>query len=84
MQDYIGALHLAELDGSMRAGSVSSSVMCLAAKSCLPLGGHSVWAAMPPFPKSGDPDRRPVSLVLAGLDGSGFFHDRIRVRYDKA
>lgn len=77
MQDFKGALHIAKLDNSMFAEINSSS--CLAAGSCQPLGGHSVWAAMPPFPADGSIDGLPVILVISQADGIGLFHDLIKV-----
>ena len=69
---------MAELRAPMMASSNSSH--CIAERTCLPLGGHSVWAALPPLPADETADRRPVVLVLAGTDGDALFHDQIRVR----
>ena len=78
MQGGAGAQHVAELRAPMAADGNSSQ--CIAARTCLPLGAHSVWAALPPLPADADADARPLLLVLAGVDGDGLFHDQIRVR----
>ena len=77
-QGGAGAQHVAELRAPMAAGGNSSQ--CIAARACLPLGAHTVWAALPPLPADADADARPLLLVLAGADGDGLFHDQIRVR----
>ena len=45
-QGFTGSLHRATVRSQMLGAGDSSA--CLAARTCLPLGGHSVWAAMPP------------------------------------
>lgn len=77
-QDFEGALHTAVLDHSMFAEGNSSS--CLEAGTCQPLGGHSVWAAMPPFPSNGSSDGLPITMILSQTDGIGLFHDLIKVK----
>lgn len=57
-----------------------NSSTCLEQRTCEPLGGHSVWAAMPPYPADGGIDGLPVTLIVAQMDGIGLFHDLIRVR----
>lgn len=53
---------------------------CLHRGTCEPLGGHSVWAAMPPFPADQPTSDLPLTLVLAQTDGIGLFHDLIKVK----
>jgi len=72
------APHMAELRAPMAAAG--NSTQCLQRAACQPLGGHSVWAALPPLPADAGADARPLLLVLAGADGDALFHDRIRVR----
>ena len=47
-QGFRGAVHYAELRSEMTAQQDSDA--CLEAAACLPLGGHSVWASLPPLP----------------------------------
>ena len=42
-------------------------------------GGHSVWAALPPFPALPAQDPRPITLVTAAIDSTAFFHDLAKV-----
>ena len=42
-------------------------------------GGHSVWAALPPFPAQPAQDSRPITLVTAAIDSTAFFHDLAKV-----
>ena len=76
MQGFNGPLHEAELDATMFAAGNASA--CITQGSCLPLGGHSVWAALPPMPVSGG-DSKPIVIVTAGIDSTAFFHDRTKV-----
>lgn len=75
-QGFRGPVHVAELDATMWAAGNASA--CITQGTCLPLGGHSVWAALPPLPASGS-DNRPILLVAAGVDSAAFFHDRTKV-----
>ena len=45
-QGFRGSLHRATVRSHMQGSGDSGT--CLAARTCLPLGSHSVWAAMPP------------------------------------
>ncbi len=49
MQGFQGSLHRATVKSAMQGAGNSGT--CLAARTCLPLGGHSVWAALPPPPR---------------------------------
>ncbi|KAL1523000.1 hypothetical protein AB1Y20_017963 [Prymnesium parvum] len=53
------------------------SPSCLAAESCLPLGGRSVWGAAQPRTAGGAPPfaGRPAVMLAAALDGAAFFHE---------
>jgi hypothetical protein len=80
-QGFAGKLHYATLDLEMSAKG--DSRRCLTDQTCVPLGGHSVWAALPPLPSPGAGDSEgmlPITMVLAQIDGSGLFHDSVKVR----
>eukprot|EP00873_Tetraselmis_striata_P019094 jgi/Tetstr1/439358/TSEL_027793.t1 len=73
---FTGAMHVADVDGTMTAQG--SSLECISEGTCQPLGGHSVWAAMPPLPPQQDvpdslePARKGAILVLAQADTDAF------------
>lgn len=71
-------MHFARLDSTMQG--VGTSFDCLAEDRCDPLGGHSLWASMPPFQAARPTQHLPVTVVAAQSDGLGFFHDDITVR----
>eukprot|EP00898_Chlorokybus_atmophyticus_P007820 jgi/Chlat1/8039/Chrsp71S07509 len=51
-----------------------SSIECLAAETCLPVGGYSVLSAMPPISAMSVSDKD-IVLVLATMDSTALFHD---------
>ncbi|XP_031100529.1 nicastrin [Ipomoea triloba] len=51
------------------------SESCLRQQTCLPLGGYSVWSALPPINLSSEKSR-PVILAVASMDSASFFRDR--------
>lgn len=62
-----------------------NSSACLKDRTCLPIGGHSVWAAIPPLPAAGSDPREdvlPVILIVANLDSTAFFQPEALVRPD--
>ena len=65
------AHHVARMRLAMQGEGNSSA--CLAANTCLPLGGHSVAAALPPL-RNGS--ALPLLWVLAGTDTGSLFHGR--------
>jgi nicastrin len=80
-----GALNVARMDAAMFASS--NSTACISARTCLPLGGYSVWAALPPLPPpppgGASPQAAaaaaaaaggPVVLALASVDAGSLFH----------
>lgn len=77
------ALNFARMTLTMDASDNSSA--CLAAQSCLPLGGHSVLATLPPLPppansSGGTPAAAaaadlPALWVLAQADTAALFHE---------
>ena len=50
-----------------------SSIKCLEAGTCLPIGGYSVVASVPPLKNAND--GKDVILVVTRLDSDGFFRD---------
>lgn len=67
-----GALNYARM--SLHMDATGNSSACIAARTCLPLGGHSVVAALPPLPPQGD-DGLPALWVLSQFDSSALFHE---------
>ena len=81
LQGYKGALHAAKLDSDMAGKHNSSS--CIAARTCQPLGSHSVWAALPAFPVQSAEEEGtnlPVVVVTAQADSTSFFHMEAQVQ----
>jgi nicastrin len=68
---FAGRLYMARSSLTMYASGNSRT--CLAAGTCLPLGGHSVLASMPPLPSA--PGTKDVLLVTARMDSDELFHD---------
>jgi hypothetical protein len=71
----------------MAASSSANSADCITQGTCKPLGGYSVWAALPPLPAAaagggggGGDDGRPIILVVAQMDSIDMFHDSVQVR----
>lgn len=75
---------------TMTAGHAANSSACIAAGVCKPLGGYSVWSALPPLPPQPTPpaaaaaadggassssDSKPIVLVVAQMDAMEMFHD---------
>jgi nicastrin len=69
---FAGRLYMARSSLTMYASGNSKT--CLAAGTCLPLGGHSVLSAMPPLP-AGATNAKDVLIVAARMDGDELFHD---------
>jgi hypothetical protein len=71
---------------AMAASAAANSTECIAQGSCKPLGGYSVWSALPPLPAAGaaagggGEDARPIILVVAQMDSIDMFHDSVQVR----
>ncbi|VFQ99696.1 unnamed protein product [Cuscuta campestris] len=51
------------------------SESCLREQTCLPLGGYSVWSALPPINMSSEKPR-PIILAVASMDSASFFRDK--------
>jgi len=52
------------------------SASCLKERSCLPLGGHSVWASLPPIKNGSTEHQKPIVLAITSQDSASFFRDR--------
>lgn len=59
-----GPLHVAEVDGTMMARGTSAQ--CIEQSTCRPLGGHTVWAALPPLPLQPSETAMPEGLLRQG------------------
>ncbi|XP_055828561.1 nicastrin isoform X2 [Solanum dulcamara] len=51
------------------------SEFCLREQTCLPLGGYSVWSALPPIIASSSKKAKPMILTVASMDAASFFRD---------
>ena len=71
-QAFKGAVHHARLESAMWGADNSSA--CIQSQTCLPLGGHSVWAAVPPL-QAGAPARQ-IVLAMAPVDSAAFFRSK--------
>lgn len=69
-------LNVAEFNAVMRTtkAGTHTTESCLRENSCLPLGGYSVWSALPAMNVS-SPTGKPIVLAIASMDSSSFFHD---------
>ncbi|PKA47187.1 Nicastrin [Apostasia shenzhenica] len=68
--------NVAEFDLVMQTTKVETrdSASCLKERSCLPLGGYSVWSALPPINTTIEL-AKPIVLVVASMDSASFFRD---------
>ncbi|XP_031397601.1 nicastrin isoform X2 [Punica granatum] len=69
---------MAEFDLVMQTtkSGTHDSESCLKEETCLPLGGYSVWSALPPINVSLGNQSKPVILVTASMDSASFFRDK--------
>ncbi|KAL8200261.1 hypothetical protein R6Q57_011600 [Mikania cordata] len=58
-----------------KAGTHNSE-SCLGERTCLPLGGYSVWSALPTENISSVGSKKPIILALASMDSASFFRDK--------
>ncbi|KAL8550141.1 hypothetical protein ACS0TY_008822 [Phlomoides rotata] len=49
---------------------------CLKEGTCLPLGGYSVWSALPPINISSPLKPKPIVLAMTSMDSASFFRDK--------
>ncbi|KAK3155217.1 hypothetical protein QOZ80_2BG0200390 [Eleusine coracana subsp. coracana] len=70
--------NVAEFDLVMQTtkSQTHDSASCLKEQTCLPLGGHSVWASLPPIKNASAEHQKPIILTIASQDASSFFRDR--------
>ncbi|KAM7519844.1 hypothetical protein LguiB_018806 [Lonicera macranthoides] len=52
------------------------SESCLNEGTCLPLGGYSVWSALPPISISSPESSKPIILAMTSMDAASFFRDK--------
>ncbi|KAI8468238.1 MAG: Nicastrin-domain-containing protein [Monoraphidium minutum] len=76
-QGHRGRAYHARVKLPMSASDDANSTACLASDTCRPLGGYSVWAALPPIP-AGAKVTKPTLLVVAQVDSIDLFHDSIQ------
>ncbi|CAM0944287.1 unnamed protein product [Alopecurus aequalis] len=69
--------NVAEFDLVMQTTKAEThdSESCLKAQSCLPLGGQSVWASLPPMSNASMEHQKPIIMVVASQDSASFFRD---------
>ncbi|KAK9074877.1 hypothetical protein SSX86_003196 [Deinandra increscens subsp. villosa] len=58
-----------------KAGTHDSE-SCLRERTCLPLGGYSVWSALPAQNISSSSSKKPIVLTVASMDSASFFRDK--------
>lgn len=58
-----------------KAGTHDSE-SCLNEGTCLPLGGYSVWSALPTTNVSASSKDKPIVLAVASMDSASFFRDK--------
>ncbi|XP_016685963.1 nicastrin isoform X1 [Gossypium hirsutum] len=70
--------NVAEFDVVMQTTKVGThdSESCLKEETCLPLGGYSVWSAVPPINNSSSNQSKPIILTVASMDAASFFRDK--------
>ena len=82
MQGFKGPTYGASIALSTQMTLQSDSAACIAAKQCLPLGGYSVWAALPPLaaPESAAGAQRQQIVVMSHWDSRSLFRYMATVR----
>ncbi|XP_022743603.1 nicastrin-like isoform X2 [Durio zibethinus] len=70
--------NVAEFDVVMQTTKVGThdSESCLKEETCLPLGGYSVWSALPPIDRLSSNQSKPIILAVASMDAQSFFRDK--------
>lgn len=83
LQGFNGPTYSAAVALSTKMTLQSDSVACIEGQRCLPLGGYSVWAALPPFSApEGDaaaPEREQI-VVMSHWDSRSLFRYMAMVR----
>ncbi|GMP25677.1 hypothetical protein CsSME_00002429 [Camellia sinensis var. sinensis] len=69
---------VAEFDLVMQTTKVGThdSESCLKEETCLPLGGYSVWSALPPIKTMSSESSKRTILTVASMDSASFFRDK--------
>ncbi|KAK2968045.1 hypothetical protein RJ640_003779 [Escallonia rubra] len=69
---------VAEFDLVMQTTKAGTrdSESCLKEATCLPLGGYSVWSALPPINILSPESSKPIILAMASMDSVSFFRDK--------
>ncbi|KAL1820444.1 hypothetical protein ACET3Z_015313 [Daucus carota] len=72
------ATHVAEFDVVMQTTKAGThdSESCLEEEACLPLGGYSVWSALPPIDTTFSTQSKPIILAVTSMDAASFFRDK--------
>ncbi|KAF7831128.1 nicastrin [Senna tora] len=70
--------NVAEFDLVMQTtkSGTHDSESCLKEAVCLPLGGYSVWSALPPINISSSDHSKRIILTVASMDSASFFRDK--------
>lgn len=70
--------NVAEFDLVMQTTKAGThdSESCLKEETCLPLGGYSVWSALPPINVSSSIRSKPIILTMASMDAASFFRGK--------
>lgn len=70
--------NVAEFDLAMQTTNAGThdSESCLKERSCLPLGGYSVWSSLPPINVSSTKPTKPILLAITSQDSAAYFRDK--------
>eukprot|EP00850_Spirogloea_muscicola_P001661 SM000006S19426 [mRNA] locus=s6:627517:632413:- [translate_table: standard] len=70
-------LYVAEMSFIMQTtkSETNNTAACLASLTCLPLGGYSVFSALPSFPAERADSQKEVVIAMASVDAASFFRD---------
>eukprot|EP00850_Spirogloea_muscicola_P005384 SM000024S07846 [mRNA] locus=s24:834878:839764:- [translate_table: standard] len=70
-------LYVAEMSFIMQTtkSEINNTAACLASLTCLPLGGYSVFSALPSFPAERVDTQKEVIIAMASVDAASFFRD---------
>ncbi|GAB2299165.1 hypothetical protein Dimus_033237 [Dionaea muscipula] len=69
---------VAEFDLVMQTtkAGTHNSELCLREKTCLPLGGYSVWSSLPPIDTLSSEPAKSIILAVTSMDSASFFRDK--------
>jgi nicastrin len=80
VQGFKGAVFGAGVALATRINVTATSLACVPREECVPMGGYSVWASMPPLNTSAAAPPRGKLLVLSHWDSQGLFRSIASVR----